>query len=151
MCSSAKRKNTILSLPGEISLEHPHSNTKPTLKHQQVREPRILVFGGHDDTEGFLDDLWELRLNELNDVDFLRDSMTYREENCKWRFKGEGHEHWMTRCVNDVSLGGTGMCSVEDIIQRSYCEGTGSSYYRYAQDEIDTGFQPDHVPSYFAL
>eukprot|EP00938_MAST-03A_sp_MAST-3A-sp1_P001663 g1663.t1 len=48
-------------------------------------------------------------------------------------------------------LGGTGMCSVEDIIQRSYCEGTGSSYYRYAQDEIDTGFQPDHVPSYFAL
>lgn len=109
------------------------------------------MFGGHDDTEGFLDDLWELRLNELNDVDFLRDAVTYREENCKWRFKGEGHEHWMTRCVNDVSLGGTGMCSVEDIIQRSYCEGTGSSYYRFAQDEIDTGFQPNHVPSYFAL
>ena len=85
ICSSAKRENT--------NVQHQPSNTKPTLKTQQVREPRILVFGGHDDTEGFLDDLWELRLNELNDVDFLRDSMTYREENCKWRFKGEGHEH----------------------------------------------------------
>ena len=74
MCSSAKRENTIFHhVFGEISLEHPltleHQTNTQTPTGTRATNSCLWRPRRH---EGFLDDLLELRLNELNDVDFLR-------------------------------------------------------------------------------
>ena len=127
------------------------TSTYTTSFARGVEGARVLVFGGHDGSDDFLGDMWELRLDELEHFHYLGRSLDDREDHCKWRFRGESDEHWRTACVNSPEIGGTGACSVEDIIQRTWCEGTGSSYYRLYEEERARGAQPGQVASFTFL
>jgi hypothetical protein len=99
-------------------------------RERGVYTPRLVMFGGYDGIS-YLDDLWELRLDQLN-ANLTAAEGQWRAL-CSWRVKegGTANEFWKTSCgsVSVADGNQVNRCSRNDILLRAWCSRTFQSLH----------------------
>ncbi|TMW61968.1 hypothetical protein Poli38472_009461 [Pythium oligandrum] len=98
--------------------------------YEPTRQPpnaRIVVFGGQDDTTMF-DDLWELRLQLLEEREPLDVLTQTRGEICDWRWANTALQAtWTQSCAATTALVSASQateCSLETLLLYAWCDQT---------------------------
>jgi hypothetical protein len=106
--------------------------------HERRKHPRLLVFGGYDGTAA-LDDLWELRLGQIDYRDQRAAEDAHRAASCRSRLEGRGEKAWRAACSESLGLADDPVCSVDAIMTRAWCLGPGSAAFAPADPESTGG------------
>lgn len=99
-------------------------------RQRGVRRPRVLVFGGYDGVR-YLDDLWELNLDELGEGDGSLDEKEEHDALCKWR-REEGttaRGRWDESCGANTFMQKEAQraddekrCDLKDLLIHTWCD-----------------------------
>ena len=95
-----------------------------------VRAPRVLLFGGYDGVR-YLDDLWELDLEDLGAGDGSQDETEEHDALCKWRRTAgtTARQRWDDSCGAETSTDRQAQranedkrCDLKDLLIHTWCD-----------------------------
>merc|ERR1711865_212343 len=129
------KSHTAMPGPRYLSSAALAGAVKTPTRSRGVLSPRVLLFGGYDGVR-YLDDLWELELNELGNRDGEQDEEEEHAALCTWRRKAgtTARKKWDESCLamnyaakQAQLIDPDKSCDLKDLLIQSWCDGRWQS------------------------